>query len=96
MRIANERGQELVDSLIFRVHDGDQSGLVRFDVVIPRKSEEREIMHRWPILVRRRNMEDHGDIISTNNGGITDNEFSFYFRDQTYVTASLDNEDGTS
>jgi len=42
------------------------------------------------------NMEDHGDIISTNNGGITDNEFSFYFHDQTYVTASLDNEDGTS
>jgi len=41
-------------------------------------------------------MEDHGDIISTNNGGITDNEFSFYFRDQTYVTPSLDNEDGTS
>jgi len=31
-------------------------------------------------------MEDRGDIISTNNSGITDNEFSFYFRDQTYVT----------
>jgi len=95
MRIANERGQELVDSLIFRVHNGDRSGLVRSDVVISRKSEEHEIMHRWPISARR-NMEDHGDIISTNNGGITDNEFSFYFRDQTYVTPSLDNEDGTS
>lgn len=96
MRIANESEQEHVDSLIFRVHAGDRSGLDRSDVVILRKSEEREIMHRWPILASRRNMEDHGDIISTNNGGITDNEFSFYFRDQTYVTASLDNEDGTS
>jgi len=46
MRIANERGQELVDSLIFRVHNGDRSGLVRSDVVISRKSEEHEIMHR--------------------------------------------------
>lgn len=46
MRIANEREQEHVDSLIFRVHHGERSGLVRSDVVIPRKSEEREIMHR--------------------------------------------------
>lgn len=88
-------GKNSFDSLIFRVHEGDRSGLVRSDVVIPKKWRARNyasVTH----FDGAANMEDHGDIISTNNGGITDNEFSFYFHDQTYVTASLDNEDGTS